>query len=355
MFSISQYLPLRSAVEHNPLDDEDQTFEKYSRPGSRKQKFLNIVYYSRQSKASNYDAYIIPDSPDETNPLFFRGESPYQKIIDVKTYEPSESQHDHLKVASLKKKDYKVVCFTTNWSFYRKGEGKFVPENLNYDLCTDIIYTFASLDPEELIMTEFDPWADVENKLYSRTVKLGVAKGKQVFLGIGGWTDSTNGKYSKMVSDKKLRANFIENAIPFLKRFSFTGLHVDWNYPVCPQSDCKRGNPSDKMYFTQFIKELQIALQQANLGLSISLSGYKEIINEAYDLVALSKYVDFMTVMTFDYHGAWEPETGHVSPLYGSNSDKYPQYNTNYTIQLLLKLGAAREKIIMGVPCKFNI
>jgi hypothetical protein len=40
------------------------------------------------------------------------------------------------------------------------------------------------------------------------------------------------------------------------------------------------------------------------------------------------------------------------SPLYGSASDKYPQYNTDFTIKLLVELGADKEKIIMGVPCK---
>jgi hypothetical protein len=150
---------LRSAVEHNPLDDEDQTFEKYSRPGSRKQKFLNIVYFSRQSKATNFDAYVIPNSPQESNPLFYRSGSPYQQLLDAK---PSTQiqQFGNLKSGKLKK-DFKVICFTTNWSFYRKGDGKFVPENLNYDLCSHVIYTFATLDPEELIMLEFDPWADV--------------------------------------------------------------------------------------------------------------------------------------------------------------------------------------------------
>lgn len=51
-----------------------------------------------------------------------------------------------------------------------------------------------------------------------------------------------------------------------------------------------------------------------------------------------------------DYHGGWEEETGHISPLYGRPGDKYPQYNTDYTMQLLLKEGAARNKLIMGVP-----
>lgn len=51
-----------------------------------------------------------------------------------------------------------------------------------------------------------------------------------------------------------------------------------------------------------------------------------------------------------DYHGAWEKRTGHISPLYGKNDDKYPQYNTDFTIQLLKREGADPKKIIVGVP-----
>lgn len=310
---MSYYQPLRSAVEHNPLDGDFETFDTYSMTKSRKEKFLDIVYFSRQSKGLNTDAYVIPKNPYDNDPHTYRSGSPYQQLVDEKTFEASQLnkfEQGNLKVSSLKKKEFKVICHTTNWSFYRKGEGKFVPENLDYNLCTHIIYSFATLESDSYTMSEFDPWADIDNRLYSRTVKL--ANGKPVFLAIGGWTDSTNGKYSKLVSDEKLRANFIDNAVAFLKRFGFAGLHFDWNYPVCPQSDCKRGNPSDKTYFTQFIKELQLGLQQSNLRLSISVSGYKEIITEAYEFAALSNHVDFMTIMTFDYHGAWENVTGHV-------------------------------------------
>jgi chitinase len=70
--------------------------------------------------------------------------------------------------------------------------------------------------------------------------------------------------------------------------------------------------------------------------LGVAISGYKEVITEAYDVPALSNAVDFLTVMTYDYHGAWESQTGHVSPLYGSPSDKYPQYNTDFAMVIFL-------------------
>lgn len=54
------------------------------------------------------------------------------------------------------------------------------------------------------------------------------------------------------------------------------------------------------------------AFSPYGLMLTVSISGYKEIIAKAYDMKALSSAVDFMTIMTYDYHGAWEPVTGHV-------------------------------------------
>jgi chitinase len=68
--------------------------------------------------------------------------------------------------------------------------------------------------------------------------------------------------------------------------------------------------------------------QQPPLVLAVALSGYKEVIEQAYDLSAIGRYVDFVSVMTYDYHGAWENILGHVSPLYYRIGDHFPQYNT---------------------------
>jgi hypothetical protein len=69
--------------------------------------------------------------------------------------------------------------------------------------------------------------------------------------------------------------------------------------------------------------------------LAVGLSGYKEIINEAYDVLRLSESTDFLTVTTYDYHGAWENRTGHPSPLYSDVSDAHPDYSTvSFTVGL---------------------
>lgn len=157
-------------------------------------------------------------------------------------------------------------------------------------------------------------------------------------------------KYSQLVSKSSSRRNFIRQLIPYLKKYGFQGIHFDWTYPRCWQSDCRKGPESDRPNFTRLIKEISAEFKKHGFILGVGISGYKEIIVKSYEIDELSNAADFLTIMTYDYHGAWEKQTGHVSPLYGKPDDKYPQYNTDYTIQLLIREGADPRKIIVGVP-----
>lgn len=58
---------------------------------------------------------------------------------------------------------YKLVCYYTNWSWYRPGLGKYTPEDIDPTLCTHIVYGFAVLSDDGLI-TAHDSWADFDNR-----------------------------------------------------------------------------------------------------------------------------------------------------------------------------------------------
>ena len=50
-----------------------------------------------------------------------------------------------------------------------------------------------------------------------------------------------------------------------LKTRKFDGLSLEWQYPVCWQSDCKKGKNSDKAGFTQLVSELKQAFKSKRL------------------------------------------------------------------------------------------
>ncbi|BET00648.1 Glyco_18 [Nesidiocoris tenuis] len=259
--------------------------------------------------------------------------------------------HSNSNLEKDSKKQKRVVCYFTNWSWYRKGDGKFLPEHIEPQLCTDIIYAFASLEPNTLRITPFDPSTDLDNNMYRRVTELREL-GVNVMLAIGGWTDSTGDKYSKLVSSGTNRRAFVGSVLAFLRKYEFSGLSLEWNYPVCWQSDCKAGPNSDKANYAKLVQELRNAFDEETpqLILSVAISGYPEIIEQSYDLNRISKNVNFMTVMSYDYHGAWEGVTGHVAPLKGLTGDQLPKYNVDAAIKALVSNGADKSKLIVGIP-----
>lgn len=52
------------------------------------------------------------------------------------------------------------------------------------------------------------------------------------------------------------------------------------------------------------------------LLLTAAVPASPEAIAAGYDVPEVVKYVDFLNVMTYDFHGHWEGQVGHNSPLF---------------------------------------
>lgn len=101
-----------------------------------------------------------------------------------------------------------------------------MPENIDSNLCTHIIYAFTVLDPVALTIKTHDPWADIDNKFYERVTAYR-QKGIKVLIAIGGWNDSTGDKYGRLLSDANVRRNFITSTVTFIEKYKFDGLDLD--------------------------------------------------------------------------------------------------------------------------------
>ena len=40
----------------------------------------------------------------------------------------------------------KVVCYYPSWAYWRSGDGKFTVEDIDFSLCSHVVYAFALLD-----------------------------------------------------------------------------------------------------------------------------------------------------------------------------------------------------------------
>ena len=254
----------------------------------------------------------------------------YNGVI-VKVGESAVAKHSSplTRAKSVKK----VICYFSNWAGLRDGDGKFIPENVNAKLCSHIVYAFAKLDEESLTMTPSGPRSDLDDGYYARLQSIVKKQNPdaKVLISVGGWADSAGDKYSRLVNSGEARANFVKQAIKFLKLYGFDGLVMEWHFPVCWQSDCSKGPNSDKQGFAALAQELKKDFKEHNFTVGGTLSGYKQVIDVAYDVKSLGDSLDFMNIMTYDFRGFWDGKTGHHAPLYVDNDDTNTDYNTVWT------------------------
>ena len=51
------------------------------------------------------------------------------------------------------------VCFYTNWAQYRQGIAKFLPSDIDVELCSHIYYAFAQINMQTLQIENYE-WND---------------------------------------------------------------------------------------------------------------------------------------------------------------------------------------------------
>ena len=216
-------------------------------------------------------------------------------------------------------------------------------------LCTHINYAFSVLHPESLTIVPHDDWTDLENNFYSQLVSLRTT-GVKVLLALGGWNDSEGDKYSRLVGSQENIERFVESSLEFLDRWGFDGLDLDWEFPVCWQVDCKAGPRTDRDGLSDLVTALSDAFRPRGLLLTAAVSPSKTVIDLAYDVPLLNSALDIINVMTYDYHGYWDGQTGHLAPLYMSEGDASQHFNANYSLEYWVSLGADRRRLVMGLP-----
>lgn len=173
--------------------------------------------------------------------------------------------------------------------------------------------------------------------LYPELVNGAHARGVRVLMSVGGWENCEG--FPGMASRPETRQRFISEALAFCRTNGYDGVDLDWEFV---------SNAEERVNFTLLVKELSRALRSQSPPLLLTAAvpsgpywgrwiAYEDVVPD----------FDFISFMTYDYHGAWSDHAGHNAPLFscgdadGSMSDTWDYAKSR---------GIPDNKLLLGVP-----
>jgi len=175
----------------------------------------------------------------------------------------------------------------------------------------------------------------------------------KTLLSVGGWTFGTP-KMTAMLATAANRAEFIATSIVYLRERNFDGFDLDFEYPG------SRGSPpEDKYRYTELVVETRAAFEREaeetgreRLLLTAGVPAGKDTIDAGYEVDIISKHLDFLNLMTYDYNGGFDKHTGMNSPLHKHPEEfaDYIYFNVEFTTKYWIELGADPSKLCLGMP-----
>ena len=260
--------------------------------------------------------------------------------------------------------EHKIVAYFVEWGIYQRD---YHVADIPADLITHLNYAFANIsDNGECVL--YDAYAATDKFYPGDSWESGTLRGSfnqlirlkeehphlKTLISVGGWTLSS--KFPEVASTAQSRAKFAESCVRFMEEYGFDGIDIDWEYPV--SGGLVDGTPADRENFTALLAELR-----SQLHVATSQSGQEYLLTIAapagpstfanIELDRIHQHLDFINVMTYDFHGGWEQETNLNAPLYPSSTDPFSAaqtFNADSAITAYLDAGIPAHKVVMGLP-----
>ncbi|RLS91765.1 MAG: hypothetical protein DWI10_05925 [Planctomycetota bacterium] len=224
----------------------------------------------------------------------------------------------------------------------------------------------------------FDEWADVRadsaaealtmspvfraGSNFARLQELKQSHSRlRTMVSIGGWTLSS--PFFSIARSAQKRLDFAKSAVYVVARYGFDGIDVDWEYPGGGGINQNAlANPAtdgaDYLLLLQALRDeldRQSRLDGKTYYLTIAApAGDGNIAN--IDPAAIADIVDWINIMTYDFHGGWDAYTGLNAPMVnvdthaGTDNWSVTGATNLYLNGLKGSGGVAPNKIVLGVP-----
>jgi len=163
---------------------------------------------------------------------------------------------------------------------------------------------------------------------------------------VGGWNNSEEGAFEAATATDTGIEKLANSIVSYMLTWGFDGVDIDWEYP---------DTDGEKTQFTKLIQSLRTKLDAQGLkedryyqlSAAVTANHNKiQYINPAETVPLL----DSVNVMSYDFHGAFDPITGHNSPLFANSKDADLEFNSaSAMIAYSTTWKVPKSKLMMGL------
>ena len=176
-------------------------------------------------------------------------------------------------------------------------------------------------------------------------------------ISVGGWTLSA--RFSDIALTAASRDRFAASAVDFMIRYGFDGVDIDWEYPVGGGLESNTYRPADKQNYTFLLQTLRTRLDERGSRdgrkyyLSIAAPAGDDKIQNI-EPAGIAAACDWVNIMTYDFAGGWETNTGHQAPMFSPEgrgaANPSTLWSVDGAVRQFLAAGVDPKKLVLGVP-----
>lgn len=272
----------------------------------------------------------------------------------------------------------RIIAYYASWS-ERPDKGNYTPDKIPWAKLTHINYAFAGvgrdykielLDKETAIEKTYpqtDPSIPYKGQFNLFTKYKKQYPHVKTLISIGGWAAS--GGFYEMSDNQQRREVFANSCIDFIRKYGFDGIDIDFEYPtsaegaVHPLDDQLWWQSRKDVIYSNYLELMKTLRQKVDEAkkadgkdylLTIAASGSSWTLS-GMDLSQYCPYLDYLNIMSYDLHGAWNGFVGPQSALYASTNDPetsmmdQPTLNIDWAVKYYSGYMNPRD-INIGIP-----